>query len=244
MSKNLKIILLSVGSNTRPLADGEYPDFLTERDGQPVIQTLIEGCALLNPSKIICMFSSTDMNKLHLRNMVQQMHPAATAYAVQGETKGAACTALLAAGEIDNDDELVILSTSELLDVSLPDVVESFRENGDDAGVVIFKSVHPRYSFVRLTPANKVVEAAEKNPITPHAIAGMYWFKTGALFVAAVKNMIRKDAKVNDSFYIAPALNELVLLHKQIGSFRIDQSQYHPLKTLGQIHAHSQGAAR
>lgn len=240
----LNVILLSGRKNDPQRNEGEYPDYLTEFDGKPLIQLLIENCAKLNPSKIICMFSNADTTKLHLRNMVHQMHSAASVHPIQDVTKGAACTALLASGQIDSDDELVILSTTELLDVDLTDVVNAFRDNGDDAGVVIFKSFHPRYSFVRLTGNNQVVEAAEKNPISSHAIAGMYWFKSGSMFVSAVKDMIRKDAKVNNAFYISPALNELVLQHKQIGTFRVEPSQYRPLKTQGQIQAFETGATR
>lgn len=176
--------------------------------------------------------------------MVAQMHPAAVAHPVHDATKGAACTALLSSAIIDTDCELVILGANEILDVSFETIVNQFRTQGRDAGVVIFKSLHPRYAFVRLTDAGDVVEAAEKNPISPHAVAGMYWFKSGAMFVEAVKNMIRKDAKVNDSFYIAPALNELILLNKKIGSYRVEPNQYRPLKNQSQIHAYETQESR
>ena len=88
-----------------------------------------------------------------------------------------------------------------------------------------------------MTQNDEVVEAAEKNPISQNAVAGMYWFKSGKMFVEAVKNMIRKDAKVNNAFFISPALNELVLTHKKIGSFRVEPGQYRPLKNQAQIQA-------
>lgn len=237
MKKNLNIILLAGTKSDDSRADGEFPGYLTEQDGVPVIQSLIENCAALEPSKIICMMANADVSKYHLRNMVSQMHPAATAHPVHESTMGAACTALLASEEIDNDDELVIVSANELLDASFVKIVEDFRSKDRDAGVVIFKSLHPRYAFVRLTQSEEVVEAAEKNPISPNAVAGMYWFKSGKMFVEAVKNMIRKDAKVNNTFFISPALNELVLKHKKIGAFRVDPGQYRPLKNQAQIQA-------
>lgn len=243
MSK-LNILLLASGRFELSRSEGEYPYYLCESDGVPLIQTLIEKCTKLNPSKITCMFTSQDVAKYHLRNMIQQMHPAATVHPVQNETKGAACTALLAAEQIDNDDELIILSANEILDISFEEVVQKFRNDDSDAGVVIFKSLHPRYSFVRLTKEGLVVEAAEKNPISPHAVAGMYWFNSGSLFMEAVKDMIRKDANTNNIFYISPALNELVLLHKKIGTFRIEPNLYRPLKNPNQIQAFEAGFNR
>lgn len=244
MNNTLNIILLAGAKNDDIRPDGEFPYYLSEADGVPLIQLLIENCASLNPSTIICMLANSEVNKYHLRNMVSQMHPAALAHPVHESTMGAACTALLASESIDNDAELLIVSANEILDVSFEKIVEEFRRQERDAGVVIFRSLHPRYAFVRLSESGEVVEAAEKNPISPHAVAGLYWFKNGKVFVDAVKNMIRKDAKVNDIFYIAPALNELILLHKKIGSYRVDPSQYRPLKNPAQIHAYEVHGSR
>lgn len=240
----LNIVLLSGKLGETPLEEGQYPEYLSECDGKPLIHCLIDNCATLDPRRIICTFSATDVSRFHLRNMVQHMHPAASALPIHGVTQGAACTALLASEQIDNDDELLILSTSDLLDIPLTDVVGTFREAGEDAGVVIFNSLHPRYSFVRLDKDEHVIEAAEKNPISPNAVAGLYWFKSGSMFVSAVKDMIRKDARVNNHFFISPSLNELVLRHSKIGVYRIDPSRYHPLKNQSQLQAFETGNMR
>lgn len=244
MSKTLNIIILAGTKVEEARQEGDFPYYLSEADGVPLIQSLIENCATLNPGKIVCLLPNADVNKYHLRNMVSQMHPAAVAFPVHETTKGAACTALLASELIESENELVIISANEILDEPFAKVVTAFRHEGRDAGVVIFKSLHPRYAFVRLNSTGDVVEAAEKNPISPHAVSGMYWFKSGSLFVEAVKNMIRKDAKVNDAFYIAPSLNELVLQHKKIGSYRVDPSQYRPLKSTAQLHAYEAQGGR
>jgi dTDP-glucose pyrophosphorylase len=235
--RKLNIVLLAGGESASVQAESRYPDYLSERNGIPLIQHLVENCLALDPARIVCMLPKDDVGKYHLRNMLQQMTPVATVQAVQALTMGAACTALLAAESIDNADELLIINCNELLDDSLHNIVCGFRRDQCDAGVVIFKSLHPRYSFVRMDTEGYVTEAAEKNPISNHAVAGLYWFAHGSVFVEAVKEMIRKDARVNDAFYIAPALNELVLLHKKIGTFRVEPSQYHPLKNPHQLHA-------
>lgn len=240
----LNIMLLAGGENASFELQGHYPDFLSERSGVPLIQCLVEKCLELEPARIICMMRKADVANYHLCNMLHQMTPVVTVRVVQMLTMGAACTALLAVECIDNADELLILSCNELLDGSLRDVVGGFRNDRCDAGVVVFTSLHPRYSFVRMNAEGHVVEAAEKNPISDHAAAGLYWFEKGETFVAAVKEMIRKDVKVNEAFYIAPALNELVLLRKRIGTHRVDPGQYHPLKNHHQLQCFENGGAR
>ncbi|MBO2927893.1 MULTISPECIES: glycosyltransferase family 2 protein [Pseudomonadaceae] len=242
MSNTPNIIILA---GTRPDDidfEGNFPYYLSEADRVPLIQSLIEKCSPLNPNKIICMLPEEEVNKFHLRNMISQMHQTAIAFPIYKPTMGAACTALLASENIDNDSELVIISANEILEESFSEIVTKFRNDNNDAGVVIFKSLHPRYAFVRLNETGKVVEAAEKNPISANAVGGMYWFKNGSIFVDAVKSMIRKDAKVNGYFYVAPALNELILMNRKVGVYRVDPSKYRPLKNAAQINAYeSQG---
>ncbi|HHQ2716933.1 TPA: glycosyltransferase family 2 protein [Pseudomonas aeruginosa] len=242
----LNIILLAGGKAAIDAQrnTGEYPDFLTEHGSTTLLETLINKCADLNPKKIICLFSSADTTKYHLRNLVSQLSPVASVIPVHDKTMGAACTALLASGEVDNDEELLIMGSNEYLDVSLETIVSNFRAVDAKAGVVTFNSIHPRYSFVRLDDRGDVIESTEKNPISKNAIAGTFWFKRGKHFVSAAKNLIRKDTKVDESFYIAPALNELVLSGLRIASYKIDAEQYHPLKSPTQIQAYEMGATR
>ena len=243
---NLNIVILAGGKSTLDAQrnTGEYPDYLTEHGSMPLIESLIEKCNELEPNKIICLFSNDDATKYHLRNLVAQISPVATVIPVHDATMGAACTALLASGDIDNDSELLIMGSNEFLDTSLQQVLGSFRESDAEAGVITFKSVHPRYAFARFDANGDVIESTEKNPISSNAITGTFWFKHGQSFVDAAKNLIRKDTKVNGVFYIAPTLNELVLSGKRIVSYRIETEQYHPLKSPTQIHVYEMGGSR
>ena len=241
MSTGPNIVILFGDDEDFAYPKNEFPFYLSEYNGTTLIELLVNSCANLNPAKIICMLPDVNVKKYHLHNMTAQMHPLTTVFPVHHSTNGAACTALLASDIIDTDAELIIISANEILDVSIEKIVNQYRTEGHDAGVVTFRSIHPRYSFARIDGASYVEEVAEKNPISTDALAGIYWFNSGAMFVQAVKNMIRKDAKVDDSFYIAPALNELILLHKRIGTYRVQPNQYHPLKNKSQTHAHSQG---
>jgi len=130
---------------------------------------------------------------------------------------------------------LLIVNGNELLRADFKSIVDDFRGRKLDAGVVVFPSIHPRYSYVRLDENELVVEATEKNPISNHATVGFYWFASGKSFVRAAQNLIRKDARVNGNFYICPTFNELVLEHLRIGVHRIESRAYNPLKSGRQI---------
>ena len=229
-------VLILAGGQAGPNADDDgYPLCLAEINGAPLIQHLISLCEAIGTIRIVVAFAKTDIDKFHIDSAIEVLAPGAAIVSVEKYARGAACTALLAAGYIDSDDELLVVNGNELIDVDFRAVLDDFRGRQLDAGTVTFSSIHPRYSYVRLTDDGFVVEAAEKRPISAHATAGFYWFARGSSFVQAAEEMIYKDASVNGKFYICPVLNELVLQQALVGVYPIKPGQYRPLKTVRQI---------
>ena len=231
----LNVLILAGGQSDSSKDDGNYPLCLTEINGVPLIQHLVQACAGIGTNRFVAAFRKSDIEEFHLDSILRVLAPSAIIVSADSDTRGAACTALLAIGYINNDEELMIVNGNELIDVDYTTVVTNFRERKLDAGNLTFSSVHPRYSYVRLSEDELVVEAAEKRPISRHATGGFYWFARGKDFVRSAQAMIRKDASVNGIFYICPVLNEMVLEQSRIGIFPIDASQYRPLKTARQI---------
>lgn len=231
----MNVLILAAGAERAEDHDDSYPLCLAELDGKPLIERIIAALSALSPSRFIFCFRKTDARQFHLADITALLAPGSKVVTVSERTGGAACTALLGAEFIDNDDELLIVNGNELLEVDFNVMVKGFRSQDWDAGVVTFPSIHPRYSYVRLDEAGLVVEAAEKRPISRYATAGFYWFRRGTDFVQSAKSMIRKDASVNDAFYICPSLNELILQQRLIGTHLIEATQYKPLKTAKQV---------
>jgi dTDP-glucose pyrophosphorylase len=239
----MNVLILAAGSQAS-LAQDEYPLCLSEFRGEPLLQTLMRQCQSLSALQVIVAFRKEEILKYHLDNIASLLMSQSRVISVPSETKGAACTALLASKFIDTDDELLILNGNEFLDIEYSDSIRGFRDRQLDAGVIVFESVHPRYSYILLDEAGYVVEAAEKRPISKHATAGFYWYRHGKDFVEAAKAMIRKDASVGGNFYICPAFNELVLQSKRIGAVSISNDRYHPLKTDRQVERFEANIAR
>lgn len=230
----MNILILAAGQ--RPTSKGDdYPLSLAEFNGTSLIQRVVEMCSVLQPARLIAAFRSDEIQMYHMNRVITLLSPTATVISVPERTQGAACTALLAAGIINANDELLIVNGNELLCTDFQAVVNGFRVQQLDAGVVVFNSIHPRYSYVRTDKKGLVIEAAERKPISTYATAGFYWFARGCDFVSAAKNLIRKDARVNNNFYICPTFNELILAQLRIGIHQVDANAYHPLKTSRQI---------
>jgi dTDP-glucose pyrophosphorylase len=225
----VNVLILAAGNNSVANLDG-YPLCLSEINGKPLIEMMLEKWNGIDVN-FFFMFNGEEMKKFHLAEVVYQINLKAIVIPIYSATAGAVCTSLMAVDAINNDDHLVILNGDEILDVDYAQVLTFFNQSNVDAGVVIFDSVHPRYSYVRLDENNFVVEAAEKNPISRHATVGFYWYRKGKNFVEAAMSSIKKQALLNPPYFVCPVFNELVLKGQKIGAFQIDKSAYIPLKT-------------
>jgi hypothetical protein len=223
----MKVLVLAAAEpDTRQGQDSGYPALLSQVGAGLQVERLVSQIESLGADPVFVL-REQDARKFHLTDVIRQLAP---------------CTALLAAQHIAPEEELLVLNANEILDVDFLTVIEGFRAQGFDAGLVCFPSVHPRYSYVRLSDEKLVTEAAEKRPISRNATAGFYWFRKGADFILAAQGMIRKDAHVDGVFYICPAFNELVLRQRRIGIHAIEARHYIPLKSAAQLDTHETAA--
>jgi len=231
-------ILIPLAGSNQFFSEAEYPypKPLVEIHGKTMIEHVIDNFASIKKEKqFIFIVNSDDCKKYHLDNVLNLLTDhACKIVKIDNETKGAACSAMMAIEYINNDTPLIIANADQIIDEDLGEIVTSFDKV--DAGVISFESVHPRWSYARLDEDGFIVEMAEKRPLSKHAIAGFYYYKKGQDFIESAMNMIKKDASVNDLYFIAPTLNEMVLQHKKLIVKSIDNSHYHTFYTPQKIH--------
>ena len=141
-------------------------------------------------------------------------------------TKGAVCTALFAIEQINNDDELLVINGDQLIKSDIGNAIEDFRIRNLDGGILTFKSVHPRWSYVLLNDDETVIQTSEKRPISNMATVGCYYYKKGSDFVKACFNVIEKDVNISGIYYISSTYNEMILEQKKIGIYEIAKKDY------------------
>ncbi|MGE4800583.1 glycosyltransferase family 2 protein [Yersinia hibernica] len=231
----MNILILAAGDNYIDPDDKNYPLCLSEVNGVPLIQRVTDQLSF-NDGEVVYLFQDKYIKRYHLDDIVKLISDKKfSVFPVPDNTAGAACTALLGTVSLPQSESLLIVSGNQLVDVDIKNFIDEMNNNNYDAGTIIFDSIHPRYSYVMLNDEGLVTEASEKKPISRNATAGTYWFRKTSDFTDAVKNMIRKDAKVDGRFYICPSFNELILKGLRVGVIKIDPEQYHPLKTIRQI---------
>ena len=235
------VLILAAGRVQSDSNADTYPACLVELGGVSVLEKIIANLKDISNANFTFALHSQDISGFHLDNIANLLVPGARIAVVPENTMGSACTALMAACELDLDQPLLIVSANEFVDQRFEMILNEFTTRNLDAGTFVFRSIHPRYSYVRLNESGLVTEAAQQNPISQIATAGVFWFKKTGDFIEAAKSAIRKNASTNNRFYLAPVFNELILMHKRIGVHEIDKANYIPLKTGLQIQQYEQG---
>ncbi len=236
------IVVIPTAGGDEAFQERGYPFCkpLVEVRGKPLVEHVWACLKPLGADRHVFVVRDEDARRFHLHEVLRLMDPGCAVVRARGPTAGAACTALLAIEHIDPERELVVTNGDQVFACDLGEAVADFRRRDLDAGTVVFDSVHPRWSFVRVGPDGLVTEAAEKRPISRHATAGFYYFRRGGDFVRAATAMILKDAQVNGAFYVCPAFNELILRHARVGVFPIPREAYTSLATPQNVEEYEQ----
>jgi dTDP-glucose pyrophosphorylase len=203
----------------------QYPKYLLELQNEPIIQRVADSLKNLG-DKVICIIRKEDQEKFYLGDMMKILCPEIKIITVINQTKGAVCTALFAIDDINNDEELLVVNGDQIIKSNIYTAIADFRNKKLDGGILTFKSVHPRWSFVALDDSNLVVETSEKRPISDNATAGCYYYRKGKDFVDACFSVIEKDANINGLYYISSTFNEMILDQKKIGVYEIPRKDY------------------
>jgi NDP-sugar pyrophosphorylase family protein len=210
------------GEGSRFAKEGyTFPKPLIDVEGKPMIQRVVENLDF--DAEYIFLVRSEHLKKYEgLRSTLEQItNGRYKIVEVDGLTEGAACTALLAKEHINNDDDLLIANSDQIIEYSPENFkyIKSFSEI--DAIVFAFNAVHPKWSFVKLNSRGIATEVAEKNPISNIATCGIYWYRKGSDFVKYAEQMIQNNIRVNNEFYIAPVYNELIKDNKVLIPFYV-----------------------
>ena len=129
-------------------------------------------------------------------------------------TDGSVCSCLYAEDYINNDAPLII----HTLDIEFRPVFDPHVMNELDADglILTFKSNSINYSYAQIDDDGYVIKTAEKKAISSNACVGIYGYKKGSDFCKYAKEMIDKNLRTKNEFYISPLYNLLIEDGKKI----------------------------
>ena len=220
----MKVLIPMAGAGTRfEKAGYTFPKPLIEVRGKPMIQVVIDSIGV--DAKHVFIAQKSHYEKYNLKDTLNLISPNCEVALTEGLTEGAACTTLLAKDYINNDQPLLIANSDQYVDWDSNEFMYSMMADNIDAGILVFESTHPKWSFAKLDENGFVSEVAEKKPISNLATVGIYFWKKGSDYVKYAEQMISKNIRVNNEFYVCPVFNEAIQDGKKVKVFKIENDK-------------------
>lgn len=220
--KKLNVVIPMAGAGSRFTKAGfTFPKPLIEVGGKPMIQIVVENLNI--DANYIFIVSEEHRQKYNLDTTLKLISPGCKIVSVTSLTEGAACTALLAEKYIDNSNPLFFANSDQYVEWDSNEFFYKMNETDSDGGIAVFKSTHPKWSFVKTNDFGNIVEVQEKNPISNLATVGFYYFKRGDEFVSNAKEMIENKDTVNGEYYLCPVYNYMIKKNKIIKPIEVNE---------------------
>lgn len=208
------------------------PKPLIEISGKPMVIQAAQSLPDANRWVFVC--RQWHIKDYQIDKLLKRYFHSAEIIAIDHLTNGQASTCLLAEDIIDNDDELLIGPCdsaaiwnkdkyySLVLDSQIDALIWTFRNNA------AVKRDPRMYGWVRADSNDNALGVSCKvplsdNPLKNHAIIGTFYFKKAAYFFDAVKQMIAKDRKIKNEFFIDEAMNEAINSELRVKVFEVDK---------------------
>ena len=218
--KNLTVLIPMAGAGSRFQQAGyTFPKPLIDVKGKPMIQTVVDNLNI--KANYVYVVQKEHREKYNLDTLLNLITPNCKIVEVDKLTEGAACTALLAKEYINKDTPLFFANSDQFVEWDSNEFLYKMNETDADGGIVTFRATHPKWSFAKIDEQGLVTEVAEKNPISDIATVGYYYWKKGSDFVKYAEDMIEKDIRVNNEFYVCPVFNQAIEDNKEIRTFDI-----------------------
>jgi len=218
----MNVLIPMAGAGSRfEKAGYTFPKPLIDVRGKPMIQWVVDNLNV--ETNYIFIVQKSHFEKYNLKDTLNNFCPNNEIVQIEGVTEGAACTTLLAKRYIDNNQPLIIANSDQFVEWNSDEFMYACSASDLDANILTFKSTHPKWSYAKVNELGYVTEVAEKKPISDIATVGIYYWRRGNDYVKYAEQMIAKNIRVNNEFYVCPVFNEAIQDNKKVRTYNIEK---------------------
>jgi HAD superfamily hydrolase (TIGR01509 family) len=221
-NKKMNVLIPMAGAGSRFASAGyTFPKPLIEVNSKPMIEVVVDNLNI--EAHYIFLVQKEHYEKYNLKYLLNLISPDCDIIQIDGITEGAACTTLLADYLIDNENPLLIANSDQYIEWNSNECMYAFDADNIDGGILTFKSHHPKWSYAKVGDLGFVTQVAEKQVISDNATVGVYYWKKGSDYVKYARQMINKNIRVNNEFYVCPVFNQAIEDDKKIRVKQIEK---------------------
>ena len=204
IKKNLNIVIPMAGAGSRFAEKGyAVPKPLIMFNGKTMIEHVVDN---INIDAIYTFIVQQEHIKTYnVDKILRRIVPNCNIVPLDGVTDGATRSLLYTKHIIDTANPLLIVNSDNLIDWNNIDIMESFENK--NGGIILIEASGPKWSYAALDTVGFATEIAEKIEISTHATTGHYYWDKGSDFVQCAEEMIARNIRFNNEFYIAPVFN-------------------------------------
>lgn len=234
----MQIIIPMAGAGSRFSQAGyQLPKPLIDVAGEPMISRVMDNLGTNHQYWFIVQKAVWAEHSVQLTKAAQKcaMH---TFLLTDGLTQGAAETCLLAERMWDPEEPLMIANCDQVQDWDSDHFYDWFLRTPSDGSIITFYSNSIKNSYVKIDNLGWVVEAREKEVISNLATTGVYVWRKAKYFSKAAHDMISRNIRVNNEFYVCPVYNFNLMMGHKINTYHINN--HWPIGTPEDLHMYLQ----
>lgn len=192
------------GAGSRFVEKGyTVPKPLIDFNGKAMIEHVVDNLNI--DAKYTFIVQQEHIDKFDVDKLLRRIVPNCLIVPLKGQSDGAARSLLSAKSIINNIDPLLIVNSDNLIEWSSIGTMKNFE--GKDGGIILIEASGPKWSYASLDTNGYVTEIAEKIEISTHATTGHYYWGRGHNFVECAEEMIARNIRYKNEFYVAPVYN-------------------------------------
>ncbi len=207
------------------------PKPLIEVSGTPMIIQAMN--AIPDCGRSIFIAQQEHLDKYPIEQNLRASFPNTEIYTVNAVTEGQACTCEIGLVDVEDDKMLFIGASDNGMVYDHAKLDELIKQEDTDA--IIFTVCNhvssmnnpEMYGWV-LTEGNTATGVSVKKaisdepPVDEHAFIGAFYFKKKKYFDEGYEQLIKKNVRVNNEFYVDSLMGELVELGLNVKVFEVD----------------------
>lgn len=171
-----------------------------------------------------------------LENHLKKIKPNCIIESVPNLTRGATETALAATRHIDNDTPLIITNSDQIFEWNKEKYIEYLKNTGTEADVIVVNESTNKFSYIQLDEHNYGIKLAEKEVISNNALVGIHYWKKGSYFVNSGLELINRNIRSNNEYYISITYNLLIEKNMKVTCYKLgDHEKYLSIGTPEQV---------
>ncbi|MDD3150917.1 MAG: glycosyltransferase family 2 protein [Candidatus Gastranaerophilales bacterium] len=238
--KMLNVIIPMAGEGKRFAKVGyDKPKPFIDVLGKPMICHVIENLKIENAKYIlICRKEHLESESIIVKEIKAKYN--IEFITIDYLTEGAACTVLHARKFINNDEPMIIANSDQIVDIDINNFIQDNFDRNLDGSILTFEDTHKKWSYAKIDKNGFVTEVKEKVPISNKATVGIYLFSKGKTFVNSAIDMIVRNDRVNNEFYVCPVYNYAIKNGAKVGIYDIDKIKMHGTGTPEDLDAYIQ----